>query len=659
MTEARSSSGVRNLRAMFENNSANASPEPRGRSPSRRLNTDVNRPTSKVKASFISVVPPTGLTSPVSPSGLVSPTLGTTKGTEHNSLDAQRRESFSVDPGAEAVAELKKVVSEEKEARKNSNLVDEVIPEQAVESREPSATRAPPVQETVRKMPSLGVIMKGSEFPESQTQTEEAPKQQASEPKVQPTQASPAGTAKIEAKLAALSLTESEADNPDKIVTGAQEEASLKPADPKDETLISGDEASQPPIETQTPSEGSEAGPVAPEEVLAANESPKTPEAKGASPAKANGKISTKKPAPISVAKTSSVKPSSAKSPPAKTTARQPRTPTTPRGAHAPAAAKPAAATKAKPTTTREVPKTSVRETSRNSAARSATASATAGAASKAKAPAAETRKPATKPTTSTTAAKPGATSPTGFKKPKPKSPTRPVRLPSHLTAPTAAFAAKHGEEAATKAPAARKPATTTTRPTTTKPATSTARTTSTARKPASHSAAAAAAHHEKRPASRASTAGASEGFLARMMRPTASSASKVHDKPGSPPRRSNSTRVAAKAKPGAPESTVAKAKKKVEEVAAKAKDVITSDHKDDHEEKNGEQGAEHTDTIPAETTQPASEAAEDKQEVTEKQDQPAEAGTQESSAEQQHQHDVSEKQEQAPALETPAQEAH
>ena len=50
------------------------------------------------------------------------------------------------------------------------------------------------------------------------------------------------------------------------------------------------------------------------------------------------------------------------------------------------------------------------------------------------------------------------------------------------------------------------------------------------------------------------------------MMRPTASSASKVHDKPGSPPRRSNSTRVSAKAKTGAPESTVTKANKKVEE---------------------------------------------------------------------------------------------
>lgn len=61
------------------------------------------------------------------------------------------------------------------------------------------------------------------------------------------------------------------------------------------------------------------------------------------------------------------------------------------------------------------------------------------------------------------------------------------------------------------------------------------------------------------------------------MMRPTAASAQKTHDKPASPPRKSTK----------APVSALQKGKKKVEEVAAKAKDAVTSnghDH-DDHDD--------------------------------------------------------------------------
>lgn len=54
-------------------------------------------------------------------------------------------------------------------------------------------------------------------------------------------------------------------------------------------------------------------------------------------------------------------------------------------------------------------------------------------------------------------------------------------------------------------------------------------------------------------------------------MRPTAASASKTHDKPPSPPRKSTK----------APTSALQKGKKKVEEVAAKAKDAVTSNGHD------------------------------------------------------------------------------
>jgi hypothetical protein len=63
------------------------------------------------------------------------------------------------------------------------------------------------------------------------------------------------------------------------------------------------------------------------------------------------------------------------------------------------------------------------------------------------------------------------------------------------------------------------------------------------------------------------------------MMRPTTASASKTHDKPDSPPRKG------AKAPVGA----LQKGKAKVEEVAAKAKDAITSNgHAEDDSKSNG-----------------------------------------------------------------------
>jgi hypothetical protein len=84
------------------------------------------------------------------------------------------------------------------------------------------------------------------------------------------------------------------------------------------------------------------------------------------------------------------------------------------------------------------------------------------------------------------------------------------------------------------------------------------------------------------------------------MMRPTASSSSKTLDKPDSPPRQRTAAKPAAK--PKAPEGLATKAKKKVDEVAAKAKDVVTNgDHEEKLEEKyeGGETGT---------TSEPAAE---------------------------------------------------
>jgi hypothetical protein len=102
---------------------------------------------------------------------------------------------------------------------------------------------------------------------------------------------------------------------------------------------------------------------------------------------------------------------------------------------------------------------------------------------------------------------------------------TKPANLPSHLTAPTAASRARQEAES-NKVPAARPVAVTRTVPkqqiSSSRPA---ARASTTAR-PESRSAQPAA------PRKSNTTAAPSESFLERMMRPTAASASKTHDKP-------------------------------------------------------------------------------------------------------------------------------
>ncbi|EED16315.1 conserved hypothetical protein [Talaromyces stipitatus ATCC 10500] len=118
--------------------------------------------------------------------------------------------------------------------------------------------------------------------------------------------------------------------------------------------------------------------------------------------------------------------------------------------------------------------------------------------------------------------------------KPASKSPTRPVRLPASLVTPTAASAARTGTLARSQShvnlrssPKTEAAKTLSRKPSTLRPDTS---------RLATHTI-------PDRPKSRVSTTSSrapqEESFLARMMRPTASSASKMHDKvePRSPPR--------------------------------------------------------------------------------------------------------------------------
>ncbi|KAF1974270.1 hypothetical protein BU23DRAFT_567480 [Bimuria novae-zelandiae CBS 107.79] len=546
-----SNSGVRNLRAMFENQNA-SSPEPRGRSPAGSATSGASRPTSKVRASFVSV----------EPSGGVAKDLGTTKGTSANNPQAHRRESFSVSGDSEDVQELKKVICEEMEERKQSVDVAETIPEAAVESRDASR-EAPPVREAAGTMTNLGSIMKGSDFPETAPKPAPAEQPMEEEPAVHPGEA--IAPAEASGKPAEPLAQEAPPENPDKVVSGVQEEASLKPADPTSEAAVAGGEALPPPTEALShPSDTKTASqtPKADESKLKATDTPRT-----------NGRAATKKPATISTSKSPARGTSSARSPLPRSPL--PKTPTVPKPAAARTASKSPAPAKAqaKPAASKEASKPAAPKTTTRASARPSTATSgtTASAAAKAKAPVAETKRTTTKATSSAPPSKDSTTtSPSGFKKPRPRSPTRPVRLPSHLTAPTASYAAKHGEEAAAQK-LARKPSTVS------KPAPRASA--PVAKKQPSRASLAPSTAAAKRPESRTSTtAGAGEGFLARMMRPTASSASKTHDKPTSPPRRE------AAAKPSAKPGLVTKTKKKVQEVADKAKDVVTNGH---HEEKH------------------------------------------------------------------------
>ena len=137
---------------------------------------------------------------------------------------------------------------------------------------------------------------------------------------------------------------------------------------------------------------------------------------------------------------------------------------------------------------------------------------------------------------------KSGPTSP--IHKPRPRSPTRPVRLPASATAPTASSAAKLGGAPPSRSPSrasiasSYKPsAANKTRPTPMTSATAQSR-----QKPVRSSLPpqSGAAQRQKPRTSTASATGNDGGFLARMMRPTESSKSKAHDKAEvkSPPRK-------------------------------------------------------------------------------------------------------------------------
>lgn len=445
-SENRSSSGVRNLRSIFENRESenallSASPGQRGRSPhSISGNKENDRPLSKVRTSFVAV----------EPSGhMVTGMEG-----RQSSL-SQRRGSFDVQD-KDLVEALKKTVSNEHEERRGSVDIKEAIPENAID---PAPGLTPPVE--LRK--------------------EEA-------------------SAKLEDLR--LSREDKPAENPDKPVSAVEEEpGDMKPSDPVDEAAVSGGEALPPVTEDLRPN-GTGGG-------TSEQTEPKTPAA--ASTDLPSAKKSPRKQTPAAgkpPAMTLKSSPKASSKVP-KSPASQPKTPLS---------AKAPSVKTDSPKQSPQVAETAAPRDPTRKASRSSLTASTASSAAKTKSTG-TTAKPAGQPTSKSS---PPA-------KTRPRSPTRPVNLPSHLTAPTASSAAKReaGQPpaASTSISGSRKPAT--------RPAPASA-------KPTPRTSLAA-----KGPEPRPSHKPASDGsFLERMMRPTAASASKVHDKPAeekAAPRRTGS----------------------------------------------------------------------------------------------------------------------
>ena len=381
------SSGVRNLRAMFEQSAA-SSPEPRGRSPgSSSAVDDTSRPTSKVRASFVSVEH----TMPHA-----SDFAGVNKASPSNSTAANRRESFSMSEDTTgAVADIRKSISDEKEERRKSVAIIDPVPEQAVASRESSVGPPPVRDEPEGDIVNLGHIMKGSEFPESASDTDAGAPQpeEAPAPELAVVEEAPVK----EAEAAPEPVKETPAENPDKATTGAQEEVSLKPADPTDASAVSGGKALPAPAEELKPASA------APATTAPAAKTPKPASSSvkaNGTPAK-KGRLEPTKPAAISTTKASTSKSTPLKSPLPKT---MPRTPTNvkpsaagPASKAATPVSKPAASAKpaAKPVTKEPVKAAAPKPKTSNPSLRQSTATAPT-AAAKSKAAAAESKKPAT-----------------------------------------------------------------------------------------------------------------------------------------------------------------------------------------------------------------------------------------------------------------------
>lgn len=507
------SSGVRNLRAVFEAKAESTSPPSRGRSPigSEGGRSTSSRPISRIRASFVAV----------ERTGEGGPQIGLRK------LSSSGENPLAVDGGSDTKMSIPSVSSEPKEGVKVNGVNGTEHGQLAGVKEEEGAQSGGKAVEN----PSIG-----APSPSQQKELENKP---APEPTISDAPSHINGDGTTENKDTSK-LTE----NLGSVLKGSpfepgDEQAGLSKEVPK--------EASKPAKSENAHAQSSdkksivEKGKTVAKDVAEKSKAAVKGGPSGSSATTTQSK-QTLKPAAINTKKDISVlarsagtNASSSTKPPASasTASKSPVTPTRQPPSKTSSPRQPAAKTFSpqSPSATKET----VNATGSNSTAEADPKKATTTKPSRmstASNSSLRTKTSALNPTAPTTK------KPTTSSSVKPKSPTVPVSLPSRLTAPTASSAAKTSGSsreslaASTSTIPIRKPAVTK------DPTASKARVTAPVKAKTVSRPSMAGSTDETKP--RAEPRPADESFLARMMRPTASSANKVHEKveTKSPPRK-------------------------------------------------------------------------------------------------------------------------
>ncbi|KAG8533186.1 uncharacterized protein KY384_001969 [Bacidia gigantensis] len=504
-----SPSGVASLRARFEQNQQDKdnSPPSRGRSPAASVNSEHNRPLSKIRTSFVAVEPSGHMAST-----LDVPKLGpSTLDGAHETIGPDVRNSLGHQPiHREKTADLTSHV--------NGETANPGKPVSTAEDHVPKMLSSDPKDEATvsggKALPgdneSLGSILKGSPF-EGETALHKPP-------------SIPAPTKPQSAKQASASQKSSTAKQssdtrlPNQLphaaaskhsVTLAPTQALKEPVKepPKHNPLVNGKPKEA--TNTKTTRNGIKSAPDATDHSEAATKEPEKP-----LPHRKRAEASLNGPHAVSLSPTGA-KASTAKPHPGIASSKT-------HSVSKPEQNKPAR----HPTQTLHKAADTAKQAVKN--------------------PTTAIKSAASKPTILNTGgpkpAKKSSPASPSFNKPRPKSPTKPAKLPTAATAPTASSAAKHGPEASVPAPRVSSRQSSASYV----PNGRIASLTKTS-KPARASLPPNSKPYEKpKPkarASMASTAVPSGNFLERMMRPTQSSAQKTHEKvePKSPPRKNAS----------------------------------------------------------------------------------------------------------------------
>ena len=491
--------GVSSLRAMFESQNPTPESSDRGRTPSGSSNDDSARKLSRIRSSFVTVEP--------SAAALAKTTADAPPEAIIANLD--RREMFSLDKheDAPAIEEMQRTITRESEKRKNSQDVVDIVPEVAIETGPAGFGTPLLVAQPDKKLECI----------KNNTPTLAGGKTSR--------KASPAPSKGKTLKADALPPTEvlqNLANNLNKTPSQPKTNGKLAAAQPaptsNPEPLASGPIVSvTAAAEPTTPSPAAKGGKVTPSNVITSTGDLQTSPG-GVSPTVARHaliipelekegqefKLSTAREPASSVAAKRRAAPTSTKKPVASaltaTTTRSPRpsrsTPNFRSGTAGPSNIP----SGRKPPAVPVIPKTSSTARERVVSNRTSDTSTISGI---------------------------------GFHKPRPKSPTRPLNLPSHLIAPTASSAAKkHGEQPAQSVrptgtrESSRRPSMMSERGTRPTPA-SLKPPMPVRHQPLKSSVGPPPKKRELAPATKRDNRTPDDSFLARMMRPTASSSSK------------------------------------------------------------------------------------------------------------------------------------